>query len=369
LSVSGNIPTTNNTLNVNGNAVISTNLTVSGNASVTSNLTANGITISSNGLSVSGNIPTTTNTLNVNGNAVISTNLTVSGTASVTGKFTANGVIQFNNYVVNLHSEINQTTNLSSTTLLHKYYKITVGTDITITLPTINSTNINYPINIYKSNAASTSVVTINPASGQKIIKNGTTVQADTFSLDADTTSTTFVATSINSIFCWVEIGAGGGGGGNNLKKGLNVTGNYTGTNYTANFDGNVIATSYNATSDRRLKSNITPLYSQWNAILHIKPVSFDWIQDGRPDIGFIAQEIHSAYPVLRPNHENIDLSKSTIEEPVDLSGNPIYYTIDYGRMTPFLWQGMREIMQRVEQLENENKEFKERIRILEERA
>ena len=280
---------------------------------------------------------------------------------------TANGVIRFANYIVNQHFDISNNTDLSSITTLYKYYKITVGTPITIKLPTIDVSNVNFPINIYKSHATS-SVVTINPATNQKIIKNGTTSKADTFSLDLETTSTTFVANLIDSNYCWVEIGAGGGSS-NNLTKGLNVTGTYLATGYTANFSGPVIATSYNATSDRRLKTNVTPLYSQWNAILRINPVSFDWIEDGRPDIGFIAQEIHAAYPLLRPNHKNIDLSKSTIEEPIDLSGNPLYYAIDYGRMTPFLWQGMREIMQRIEQLEHENAQFKERIRILEERA
>jgi hypothetical protein len=155
----------------------------------------------------------------------------------------------------------------------------------------------------------------------------------------------------------------------NNISNGLNVTGTYLSTGYTANFAGNVVATSYNATSDRRLKTNITPLSSQWDAIKQVKPVAFDWIQDGRSDIGFIAQEIHASYPELRPNHKNIDLTKSTVEDPVDLSGNPIYYTIDYGRMTPFLWQGMREIMQRLEHIEAENTQLKERIRILEDRA
>jgi hypothetical protein len=54
------------------------------------------------------------------------------------------------------------------------------------------------------------------------------------------------------------------------------------------------------------------------------------------------------------------------IDEPTDQSGNPLYYAMDYGRMTPFLWQGMREIIQRLEALESENRNLKTRIEILE---
>jgi hypothetical protein len=56
----------------------------------------------------------------------------------------------------------------------------------------------------------------------------------------------------------------------------------------------------------------------------------------------------------------------SNIDEPTDLCGNPVYYTMDYGRMTPFLWQGMREIIQRLEVLEMENIDLKSRISRLE---
>jgi hypothetical protein len=162
-----------------------------------------------------------------------------------------------------------------------------------------------------------------------------------------------------------------GGGGSNLFSTGISISGYYTSTTNALNvagnasISGNVTAISYNATSDRRLKSNIQPLYSQWDKILNIEPVSFDWKIDGRQDIGFIAQNIYNTYPQLRPNYQNKDPSFN-YEEPVDLSGNPIYYTIDYGRMTPFLWQGMKEIMHKLDRLETENKQLIERISKLE---
>ena len=133
---------------------------------------------------------------------------------------------------------------------------------------------------------------------------------------------------------------------------------------YILTVGGSVQASSYNATSDRRLKSNIRFLSNQSKSILDVVPVTFDWKVDGRHDIGFIAQNIYETYPELRPK-TGIDPS-SNIEEPTDSCGNPIYYAIDYGRMTPFLWQGMREIIQRIDALELENRDLKYRLEILE---
>jgi hypothetical protein len=133
---------------------------------------------------------------------------------------------------------------------------------------------------------------------------------------------------------------------------------------YTLFVNGTVSATSYNASSDRRLKSNIQYLSNQSRSILEITPVTYNWKVDGRRDIGFIAQDIYNTYPEIRPELKS-DPS-SNIDEPTDLSGNPIYYGIDYGKMTPFLWQGMREIIQRLEILECENQELQKRVEILE---
>jgi hypothetical protein len=129
---------------------------------------------------------------------------------------------------------------------------------------------------------------------------------------------------------------------------------------------GNVFATSYVASSDRRLKSNINALPSQLSQINNLTPVSFEWKKDGREDYGFIAQDVFNAYPNLRQSFPESDPLLSRPDSPVDSCGNPIYYAIDYGRMTPFLWQGLREIIQRLDALESENKILKKRVEILE---
>ena len=141
-----------------------------------------------------------------------------------------------------------------------------------------------------------------------------------------------------------------------------------TANGYSLDINGNVIATSYNATSDRRLKDNIEPMESQWSNILSINPVSFDWKLSGKSDTGFIAQDIHTKYPYLKPDYTGVQDPNSNPEEPIDLSGNPLYYAIDYGRMTPFLWKGVQETMQEIDSLKKENAQLKDLIYGLSER-
>jgi hypothetical protein len=64
----------------------------------------------------------------------------------------------------------------------------------------------------------------------------------------------------------------------------------------------------------------------------------------------------------LKPDYSEVQDPKSSVEEPVDLSGNPIYYGIDYGRMTPFLWKGLQETMQEIDSLKKENAQLKDLI-------
>ena len=52
------------------------------------------------------------------------------------------------------------------------------------------------------------------------------------------------------------------------------------------------------ASSDERLKENITPITGSLNKILALNPVSFDWKQNGEHrDAGFVAQEVENVYP------------------------------------------------------------------------
>ena len=373
----GNDLSLNGNLQINGNNVLSTNsgswttigkktatsgynLDISGNVAISANLTVG------NGVSISGNY-SGGNALIVNGNTYIVNStgnaLTISGNALISGTLTyANAYIQ---KCLSL-----TTTPQTLSYPLYQSYNIATNSNTTITLPNITSAINGIVLNFFKSVDA-TIVATINNSGGSDVfIVNGNTTSSSTstFTLPNLKTSTTLLATYVSGgTSYWTEVGSGGGS--NHMITGLYISGAYTGIDKlnstdTLQVSGTVIATSYNATSDRRLKTNILPLSSQSDSILQIQPVTFDWTVDGRKDIGFIAQNVYNTYPELRPDYPNRD-PNSNIDEPLDLSGNPLYYSIDYGHMTPFLWQGMREIIQRLDKLEKENAELRSRMDLL----
>lgn len=64
--------------------------------------------------------------------------------------------------------------------------------------------------------------------------------------------------------------------------------------------NGDVQATSFLYSSDRRLKKDITSLSDDVvENILRLQGVSFMWEKDGRKDIGLIAQDVEKIYPDL----------------------------------------------------------------------
>jgi len=78
---------------------------------------------------------------------------------------------------------------------------------------------------------------------------------------------------------------------------GIGIGGNiYTGGNVTVT--GTVSATTFNATSDYRIKHNILLLDASFNVDV-LRPVSFVNSKLGKSDIGFIAHEVGEHYPYL----------------------------------------------------------------------
>jgi predicted acyltransferase (DUF342 family) len=67
---------------------------------------------------------------------------------------------------------------------------------------------------------------------------------------------------------------------------------------YTLDVNGTVNATSYNATSDYRVKTDVMALDASFNVDV-LKPVIYTNTRHGRQDIGFIAHEVQEHYPFL----------------------------------------------------------------------
>ena len=118
----------------------------------------------------------------------------------------------------------------------------------------------------------------------------------------------------------------------------------------------------YFTNSDRRLKTNIQNANSCWDMIKTLQPRTFTWIDDNRDDMGFIAQEVHQAIPLLKPTLDSYstycDASCCTVDEtgycenPVTETGEIYSHSLDYGQFTPYLWKALQEAIARIETLE-----------------
>jgi len=83
-------------------------------------------------------------------------------------------------------------------------------------------------------------------------------------------------------------------------------------------------------TSDKSQKTNILPFSTCLDNILKLEPCSFNWLNTGEPDIGFIAQDVQKTWPILTSDGTSIA----------------------YSRFIPLLLEGLRELDARVKSLE-----------------
>ena len=102
--------------------------------------------------------------------------------------------------------------------------------------------------------------------------------------------------------------------------------------------------------SDRRLKQNIKELDSVYDSIKKLTPVTYEWKDDNKNDFGLIAQEYYQIFPFTNK-------SDLTGEEPVDETGKPKYYTVDYSKLSVILLQGLKETMLKLEETTNKLEE------------
>jgi hypothetical protein len=108
----------------------------------------------------------------------------------------------------------------------------------------------------------------------------------------------------------------------------------------------NASSVSYNTTSDKRLKTDVKRLNSGLDIIMKLRPVSFTWTRDSDKDEGFIAQEVYSIIPKMRPDissYCDVDSANFDIDNPVDKDGKEYLYSLDYGKFTPYLTAAIQE--------------------------
>jgi hypothetical protein len=107
-------------------------------------------------------------------------------------------------------------------------------------------------------------------------------------------------------------------------------------------------STSYNTSSDYRLKENIVPMTGSIDRLKELKPSKFNFIdQDvsrgATPTVdGFIAHEVSDIIP------EAITGEKDGL----DFEGNPEYQSIDQSKIVPLLTGALQEAISKIESLE-----------------
>ena len=104
----------------------------------------------------------------------------------------------------------------------------------------------------------------------------------------------------------------------------------------------NASATSYNTSSDYRLKENVTPVTDGITRLQQLKPSRFNFIAD--PDTvvdGFLAHEVQTIVP------EAITGEKDAVDD----EGNPEYQGIDQSKLVPLLTAALQEAIGEIESL------------------
>lgn len=103
-------------------------------------------------------------------------------------------------------------------------------------------------------------------------------------------------------------------------------------------------STSYNATSDLRLKENIVEIETPLNTLNEIRGVRYNWKNTGKQDIWVIAQEVEEVLPEIVLTNDNGIKS------------------VDYSKLAPLLIEAIKELKS---EKDSEIKKLQEEIEIL----
>jgi hypothetical protein len=92
-------------------------------------------------------------------------------------------------------------------------------------------------------------------------------------------------------------------------------------------------ATSYNTSSDYRLKNAVEPMIGALAKVIALKPCTYKWKVDGADGEGFIAHELAEVVPNCVTGEKDA----------VDADGNPVYQGIDTSFLVATLTAAIQE--------------------------
>ena len=163
-------------------------------------------------------------------------------------------------------------------------------------------------------------------------------------------------ATTLNSMY-----GIGFTSGGSFMPSGASGWGLYVADNGNARIflsgaSGNITATG-NITayaSDRRLKTNITPISNALDKVMKIRGVEFDWV-DNIEELGFQPQSMHETGVIAQEIQAVISDAVRIApfnKMATDISGvDNEYLTVDKEKIVPLLIEAIKELKAEIEEL------------------
>ncbi len=114
------------------------------------------------------------------------------------------------------------------------------------------------------------------------------------------------------------------------------------GASAVGNISINTTSTSYNTTSDYRLKENLTEITDGIDRIKKLQPKRFNFIGNTSVVDGFIAHEAQEVVP------ESVTGEKDEVLP----NGDPVYQGIDQSKIVPLLTAALQEAITKIEELE-----------------
>jgi len=160
----------------------------------------------------------------------------------------------------------------------------------------------------------------------------------------------------------------------NLAKAGGNVLGFYrSDTNsLVGSVTVNTSSTSYNTSSDYRLKTNVLPMTGATDTFKLLKPVNFEWIADGTRVDGFLAHELQEVIPAaatgtkdaMRDEEYEVTAAiEATFDEEgeeltaavdavMDTRSVPDMQGIDQSKVVPLLTAALQEAIATIESME-----------------
>ena len=109
-------------------------------------------------------------------------------------------------------------------------------------------------------------------------------------------------------------------------------------------------STSYNTSSDYRLKENIVSLSDGITRLKTLKPSRFNFIGESETVDGFIAHEVTAVPEAITGTKDEV----AQVDEPSIgvKKGDPIYQGIDQSKLVPLLTAALQEAVAKIEVLE-----------------